>query len=99
MLTLAREAALLVLALPVTCHTPVSVMLSSNAIMPSSSRLHQSTGKSLVYRWFIFWLLCVCAVCPLRCAEVAQAQRAAGGFWVLRPDSGDPVEVVLMVRQ
>jgi nicotinic acid phosphoribosyltransferase len=36
------------------------------------------------------WLL-------LRCAEVAQAKQAAGGFWVLRPDSGDPVEVVLMV--
>lgn len=30
-------------------------------------------------------------------AEVAQAKQAAGGFWVLRPDSGDPVEVVLMV--
>lgn len=31
-------------------------------------------------------------------AAVANAQQAAGGFWVLRPDSGDPVEVVLMVR-
>jgi len=29
---------------------------------------------------------------------VAEAKQAAGGFWVLRPDSGDPVEVVIMVR-
>lgn len=32
------------------------------------------------------------------CAECAEAKQAAGGYWVLRPDSGDPVEVVLMVR-
>lgn len=30
---------------------------------------------------------------------VAHRKVEAGGFWVLRPDSGDPVEVVLMVRQ
>lgn len=29
---------------------------------------------------------------------VAQKKVEAGGFWVLRPDSGDPVEVVLQVR-
>lgn len=35
--------------------------------------------------------------CGASPAEVAQAKQAAGGFWVLRPDSGEPVEVVLMV--
>jgi hypothetical protein len=40
--------------------------------------------------------VCV-AVCVAGCAAVAQAKQEAGGFWVLRPDSGDPVEVVLMV--
>lgn len=29
---------------------------------------------------------------------VASRKVEAGGFWVLRPDSGDPVEVVLQVR-
>lgn len=28
---------------------------------------------------------------------VASRKIEAGGFWVLRPDSGDPVEVVVMV--
>jgi nicotinic acid phosphoribosyltransferase len=28
---------------------------------------------------------------------VASKKVEAGGFWVLRPDSGDPVEVVLQV--
>jgi nicotinic acid phosphoribosyltransferase len=41
-------------------------------------------------------MLAVVSSC-LAPAEVAQAKQAAGGFWVLRPDSGDPVEVVLMV--
>lgn len=29
---------------------------------------------------------------------IAKAKTARGGFMVLRPDSGDPVEAVLMVR-
>jgi hypothetical protein len=29
---------------------------------------------------------------------VASKKVEAGGFWVLRPDSGDPVDVVLQVR-
>jgi hypothetical protein len=31
--------------------------------------------------------------------SIAAEKVAAGGFMVLRPDSGDPVEVVLMVSQ
>ncbi|KAF6250455.1 Quinolinate phosphoribosyl transferase [Scenedesmus sp. NREL 46B-D3] len=37
---------------------------------------------------------CFATVVPL----VAARKVAAGGFWVLRPDSGDPVEVVLQLQ-
>jgi hypothetical protein len=40
-------------------------------------------------------VLCVLQVVPV----VASKKVEAGGFWVLRPDSGDPVEVVLQVSQ
>lgn len=45
-----------------------------------------------------FVLLMCAAALRCCCAAVAQAKQEAGGFWVLRPDSGDPVQVVLMVR-
>jgi hypothetical protein len=42
-----------------------------------------------------------CMLCCCHCVQVvpvvASKKVEAGGFWVLRPDSGDPVEVVLQV--
>jgi nicotinamide phosphoribosyltransferase len=37
---------------------------------------------------------------PLQVVPVVASKKVeAGGFWVLRPDSGDPVEVVLQVSR
>ena len=41
----------------------------------------------------------VCQALSVVLPSVAEAKTGAGGFMVLRPDSGDPVEAVLMALE
>lgn len=62
------------------------------------------TAPALLLPLLLFLLLLLPRGCCHCCCwyqvvpVVAQKKVEAGGFWVLRPDSGDPVDVVLQVR-